>query len=243
MRVLGVVTYKGTKFQGWQKQPSVITIQGEIENKLSQILNAEITIFGSGRTDAGVHAYRQTFTFDVEKEVDLNKVCYSLNRMLDDDIKILALEKVADDFHARFSAKSKTYMYKIYLAMKEPFENELKYVYPFEFDFELFKAACKAYEGKHCFQDFTSKEEDEDGYVREVISVVATRQGNDVLVQFTGTGFMRYQIRNMVGVALAIASKNEDLSFIEKHLQEGKAREIVTYKAPPQGLYLVQVDY
>ena len=243
MRVLGVVSYKGTRFQGWQKQPTVITVQGEIEKALSQVLNSEVTIFGSGRTDAGVHALAQTFTFDMSKDVDLDKLCFSINRMIDKDIKMLSFKQVNDDFHARFSAKSKTYLYKIRLGVKDPFENEYQYIYPFEFDFDLFSKASKQFEGKHCFKDFTSKEEDEDGYVREIYKIVSKKQDNDITVEFTGNGFMRYQIRNMVGAALAVASKNEDLNFIPNHLKEEKVREICQYKAPPQGLYLVKVEY
>ena len=243
MRVLGVVSYKGTRFQGWQKQPTVITVQGEIEKALSQVLNSEVTIFGSGRTDAGVHAIGQTFTFDMSKDLDLDKLCFSINRMIDKDIKILSFKKVDDDFHARFSAKSKTYLYKIRLGVKDPFENEFQYIYPFEFDFDLFSKALKQFEGKYCFKDFTSKEEDEDDYVREIYQIVSKKQDNDITVEFTGNGFMRYQIRNMVGAALAVASKNEDLNFIPNHLKEEKVREICQYKAPPQGLYLVKVEY
>ncbi|MBO7615292.1 MAG: tRNA pseudouridine(38-40) synthase TruA [Bacilli bacterium] len=242
MRVLGIVSYKGTRFQGWQKQPTV-TVQGEIEKALSQVLNSEVTIFGSGRTDAGVHAIGQTFTFNMSKDLDLDKLCFSINRMIDKDIKILSFSKVDDDFHARFSAKSKTYLYKIRLGVKDPFENEFQYIYPFEFDFDLFSKALKQFEGKHCFRDFTSKEEDEDGYVREIYQIVSKKQDNDITVEFTGNGFMRYQIRNMVGAALAVASKNEDLNFIPNHLKEEKIREICQYKAPPQGLYLVKVEY
>ena len=243
MRVLGIVSYKGTRFQGWQKQPTVTTVQGEIEKALSQVLNSEVTIFGSGRTDAGVHAIGQTFTFDMSKDLDLDKLCFSINRMIDKDIKILSFSKVDDDFHARFSAKSKTYLYKIRLGVKDPFENEFQYIYPFEFDFDLFSKALKQFEGKHCFKDFTNKEEDEDGYVREIYQIVSKKQDNDITVEFTGNGFMRYQIRNMVGAALAVASKNEDLNFIPNHLKEEKVREICQYKAPPQGLYLVKVEY
>ena len=243
MRVLGVVSYKGTRFQGWQKQPTVITVQGEIEKALSQVLNSEVTIFGSGRTDAGVHAIGQTFTFDMSKDLDLDKLCFSINRMIDKDIKILSFKKVDDDFHARFSAKSKTYLYKIRLGAKDPFENEFQCIYPFEFDFDLFSKALKQFEGKHCFKDFTSKEEDEDGYVREIYQIVSEKHDNDITVEFNGNGFMRYQIRNMVGAALAVASKNEDLNFIPNHLKEEKVREICQYKAPPQGLYLVKVEY
>ena len=243
MRVLGFVTYKGSKYQGWQKQNNVPTIQEELENKLSQIFNSEITIFASGRTDAGVHAIKQSFHFDVDKNLDLDKVTYSLNRMLPDDIKIISLEIVDDDFHARFSAKRKTYIYKIYLDKKEPFEKDQKYVFPFKLDIDLFKETIALFVGKHDFKNFTSKEEDEDNFVREIYDASVIQDGKEVIVKFTGNGFMRYQIRDMVGASLAVASNQIDKDYVKTHLDSDKPRDIVNYKAPPEGLYLLEVDY
>lgn len=243
MRILGVVQYKGSNYQGWQKQVNFSTIQNEIETRLSTIFNKEINIFGSGRTDAGVHALGQTFHFDVEKDFDLEKLKYSINRMLPNDIKILSFTLVDDDFHARFSAKSKTYLYKIWLDQKEPFEKDLKYVYSFPFDYDLFVKSIKAFQGKHDFKDLTAKEEDEDNFIREIYDVKVEKHEKEIHIEFTGNGFMRYQIRNMVGVALAVASNHEDFDYIVKHLDSKKERDIVNYKAPSEGLYLVKVNY
>lgn len=243
MRVLGFVSYKGSNYQGWQKQNDVPTIQGEIESKLSQIFNTEINIFASGRTDAGVHAIKQSFHFDVDKEFDIEKVTYSLNRMLPDDIKILTLKVVDDDFHARFSAKSKTYIYKIWLDVKEPFEKDLKYVYPFKIDAELFKETIELFKGKHDFKDFTSKEEDEDNFIREVFDASVKQNLKEITVSFTGNGFMRYQIRDMIGSALAVASNQISKDYVKIHLDSNAPRDIVNYKAPPEGLYLLEVNY
>ena len=243
MRVLGFVSYKGSNYQGWQKQNNVPTIQEELEKQLSQIFNQEINIFASGRTDAGVHAFKQAFHFDVDKNVDLEKITYSLNRMLPNDIKIITLQKVDDDFHARFSVKRKTYIYKIYLDKKEPFEKDQKYVFPFSLDIDLFGETIHLFEGKHDFKDFTSKEEDEDNFVREIYSVSLSQNDKDLTVKFVGNGFMRYQIRNMVGSALAVASKQIDKDYVKNHLDSDKPRDIVNFKAPPEGLYLFDVDY
>ena len=110
MRLLGQVSYKGTNYQGWQKQKNALTIQEEIEKVLSKILNSKIEINGSGRTDAGVHAQRQYFHFDVKKnDIDLDRLRYSANCLLPKDIFINSIKAVSDDFHARFSAKGKTY--------------------------------------------------------------------------------------------------------------------------------------
>ena len=243
MRVLGICSYKGTNYYGWQKQVGFISVQSTIEEVLSKIYDSSITITGSGRTDAGVHALKQYFHFDVVKEKDLNQLMYAMNKMLPDDIKILSFEEVGSSFHARYDAKKKIYEYCIALTNKDPFNYERAYVYPMPLDLDLFKQAINLFVGKHNYQDFTSKEEDEGGFIREIYKIEVEQIDNLISVRFEGNGFMRYQIRNMVGSALAVASKKEDISFIEQHLKEGKEREIIAYKAPAEGLYLVDVLY
>ena len=243
MRVLGVCSYKGTNYYGWQKQVGFVSVQSTIEEVLSKVYDSPITITGSGRTDAGVHALRQYFHFDTEKEKDLKQLAYALNKMLPEDIKIISFEKVADDFHARYDAKRKIYEYRIVLKNKDPFQEQLAFVYPMEFDFDLFKSGLDKFVGKHNYQDFTSKEEDEGGFVREIYKIKVDKKDNNISVVFEGNGFMRYQIRNMVGAALNIANKKEGLDFIDYHLKEDKNREIISYKAPANGLYLVDVLY
>ena len=245
MRYLCTVSYKGTNYQGWQKQIAAPTIQGEIERVFSQILNTCINIQGSGRTDAGVHAQKQYFHFDYDKELVLDKFRYSVNCLLPKDILITDVKVVSDDFHARYSAKGKTYTYLIRFGERNAFnfEYEANIPQPVEIDFLI--KALKMFEGKHDFKDFTSKEEDEDNFVREIYSVETTyiEQAKQFLVTFKGNGFMRYMIRNMVGASIAVASGKEDLSFISYHLSNKEKREIISYKASPEGLYLVDVNY
>ena len=243
MRILGVCSYKGTNYYGWQKQVGFVSVQSTIEEVLSKVYDSPINITGSGRTDAGVHALRQYFHFDTEKEKDLKQLAYALNKMLPEDIKILSFEKVADDFHARYNAKRKVYEYRIVLKNKDPFQDQLAFVYPMELDFDLFKAALNKFVGKHNYQDFTSKEEDEGGFIREIYKIKVSKDGNNISVRFEGNGFMRYQIRNMIGAAINVANKKEDISFIDYHLKDDKNREIISYKAPANGLYLVDVVY
>ena len=243
MRILGVCSYKGTNYYGWQKQVGFVSIQSTIEEVLSKVYDSPISITGSGRTDAGVHALRQYFHFDTEKEKDLKQLAYSLNKMLPEDIKILSFERVADDFHARYNAVRKIYEYRIVLKNKDPFMDQLAFVYPMELDFDLFKEALNKFVGKHNYQDFTSKEEDEGGFIREIYEIKVSKEDNNISVRFEGNGFMRYQIRNMIGAAINVANKKEDISFIDYHLKEDKPREIISYKAPANGLYLVDVLY
>ena len=243
MKILGICSYKGTNYYGWQKQVGFISVQSKIEEVLSQIYDMPISITGSGRTDAGVHAYKQYFHFVTEKDKDLKQLTYAMNKMLPEDIHILSLEKVADDFHARYNAKRKIYEYDILLKNKEVFNYDLAYLYPMNLDVDLLKEALKLFEGEHNYQDFTSKEEDEGNFIRTIYSIEVKQDKDLIKIRFEGNGFMRYQIRNMVGSAIAVASKKEDISFIKYHLDGNKKREIIAYKAPAMGLYLVDVIY
>ena len=243
MKILGICSYKGTNYYGWQKQVGFISVQSKIEEVLSQIYDTAITITGSGRTDAGVHAYKQYFHFVTEKDKDLKQLAYAMNKMLPEDIHILSLEKVADDFHARYNAKRKIYEYDILLKNKEVFNYDLAYLYPMDLDIDLLKEALKLFEGEHNYQDFTSKEEDEGNFIRTIYFIEVKQDKDLIKIRFEGNGFMRYQIRNMVGTAIAVANKKEDISFIKYHLDGNKKREIIAYKAPAVGLYLVDVIY
>ena len=243
MKVLGICSYKGTNYFGWQKQVGFVSVQSKIEECLSKVYDSPINIQGSGRTDAGVHALKQYFHYVSDKEKDLKQLVYALNKMLPEDIKILSLEKVSDDFHARYNAVKKIYEYKILLTNKDPLAYDLAYIYPMELDVDLFKKALKKFEGTHNYQDFTSKEEDEGNFIRTIYNIEIVKEGDLLRVIFTGNGFMRYQIRNMIGAALNVANKKEQLEFIDKHLKDNKNREIIAYKAPANGLYLVDVIY
>ncbi|MBR5996535.1 MAG: tRNA pseudouridine(38-40) synthase TruA, partial [Bacilli bacterium] len=198
---------------------------------------------GSGRTDAGVHALRQYFHYVSDKEKDLKQLTYALNKMLPDDSKILSLSKFSYDFHARYNATKKSYEYRILLTNKDPLSYDLAYIYPMALDIELFKKALQKFEGTHNYQDFTSKEEDEGGFIRTIYNIEVIKEGDLLRVVFTGNGFMRYQIRNMIGSAINVANKKEPLEFIDEHLKDNKNRDIIAYKAPASGLYLVDVIY
>ena len=248
MRVFCVVAYKGTKYYGWEKQLEQITIQEEIEKAISQILNTPINIYGSGRTDAGVHAKGQTFHFDIEEEkYPASELMYRINCVLPASIKILSLEYLEDsEFHSRFSAVSKEYQYRISLNAKNPFRyDECWMLKTKDFNMDLFKQAMTKFVGQHNYINFTSKEEDKDGFIREIyaINVGFDRENDEIIVDLCGNGFMRYQIRYMVGTAVAIAMKKEELSYIDDLLNYKGKRTITVYKGHPQGLYLMKVNY
>lgn len=243
MRLFACVSYKGTNYQGWQKQKSAPTVQSEIEKVLSKILNTEINIYASGRTDAGVHANHQYFHFDIDKDVDIDRLMYSTNCLLPKDIKINSLKRVDDDFHARFSAKKKEYKYIVNLKGNNPFNYELNAEMYLDVDDNLLKESLNLFIGEHNFQDFTSKEEDDNNFVRTIYFASFTRSGDQLVISFIGNGFMRYQIRDMVATALMVAANKESIEFIKQHLKDKKERDIVSYKAPAEGLYLEEVYY
>ena len=245
MRIFGVVAYQGNNYQGWQKQSDAPSVEEAIEKVFSKILNCDINIYGSGRTDAGVHAYHQTFHFDVEKEnLDLDKLKYAVNSLLPKDIFIKELKIVSDDFHARFSIKEKTYEYVIRFGNRDVFNYQNEATIPFPTDIELLKKSLSLFIGKHNYQNFTSKEEDEAGFVREIkeINVDYDKENNRLKICLTGNGFMRYMVRYIVGTSLAVSQGKEDISFIERNLDTNK-RNIVSYKAPAEGLFLKDVKY
>lgn len=241
MRYVAVVKYNGANYFGWQKQVDAPTLQHEIEKRLSAIFNTEIIIHASGRTDAKVHAFGQVFHFD-GPFFPLRKLKYALNRMLPKDIEILKLNKANENFHARFSATSKIYEYVIALKAKDPFLDNTVLFYPFPFNLKLFNEGAKLFIGTHSFINFTSKSEDEQNFIRTISEFAATKRGSIVKVTIKGSGFMRGQIRVMIGTLIALLESKIDINFIKENLN-AKDRYIVNYKVSGSGLYLKKVFY
>ena len=245
MRYLAIVSYRGTSFCGWQKQTvsKLPSIEETIEAVISRILNKTTKIYGSGRTDAGVHALGQTFHFDTEKELDINRFAHSLNELLPEDIRILSISPVADDFHARFEAKGKTYEYRIKNAkISDPFKSDLEYTLGQKLDFEKMVEAAKVFEGKHNFQNFTSKDKDDAGFVRDLYHISLSSKNDDFIISMTGSGFMRYMVRMIVGNLIQVGLGKLTSEDIKKILED-PVRKPSSYKAPAYGLYLVEVLY
>lgn len=241
-RYIAVVSYDGTAYFGYQKQTKEKTIQDTIERVLSTILNENVKIFASGRTDAGVHAKGQTFHFDTEKAIDIGKFRYSMNCLLPNDIHILHVDQTEDTFHARLSAVAKKYIYQINLGEQDPFLARFTYHFGQTLDINEMQRAAYAWIGTHCFQNLTSKEEDEKAFVRTIYAIRFAQEENVLRITFIGDGFMRYMIRMMVGVLIAIGNHKEEVNYAHEILQT-ENRQITHYKAPPQGLTLERVFY
>lgn len=245
MRIFCIVKYVGTSYKGWQKQIGKPSVESTIEDKLSSIFNETIKVVASGRTDAGVHALGQTFHFDVSRSItqkELFKILYALNRLLPKDIHVLKMDIVNDDFHARFSSKSKEYLYVLNIGEEDPFMEPYCINIYRDLDIEKMKECAKEFIGTHNFQNFTSKDEDEDNYVRTIFDISFHKKKNLLIVKFSGDGFMRYMVRNLMGTLLQIGENKIDITDV-KNILNNKNRVIVHYKAPAQGLYLYKVNY
>ena len=245
MKYFGVVSYSGERYAGFQRQNDKRTIQGEIEKQLSLYFGQEILIKGAGRTDAGVHALGQTFSFLGPEREDFEVIKKALNRLLPEDIYLRRLCAVPEDFDARHSCTGKVYEYTFTICERDPLRvGKIAQLCRDDFDFDAFLRALKEFEGRHNFQNFTTKPEDIGDFIRcvEIVSVLREEEGNLVRVRLKGDGFMRYQIRLMLGACFKVAVGKMKVQNIAEALSEGP-RNIVAYKAPAEGLCLVEVLY
>lgn len=241
-RYFVTLSYDGTAYFGFQKQRDKKTIQGVLEETLFMILNENTKIFASGRTDAGVHANGQTFHFETERTIDLGKLRYSMNCLLPKDIHINAIEPVEETFHARMSAVAKKYIYQINLGEEDPFLSRYAYHLGQAVDLEKMEKAANAWIGMHCFQNLTTKEIDDKSFVRTVYAIRFEKKGDLLRIIFIGNGFMRYMIRMMVGVLIAIGLQKESVEFAQQIIST-ESRQTTRYKAPANGLFLERVYY
>lgn len=234
-------SYDGTNYFGYAKQVDKITLQEEVETKLSKILNSKIKIYASGRTDKKVHAIEQVADFTIDKDIDCNKLKIQLNKILNDDIHINNIEKVSEEFSSRFSAKKKTYIYIINPAEPTPFLRNYEF-FESRIDLNKIKECLSLFKGKHNFQNFTSKESDEDNFIRTIYDFKILVRNGKYIFKITGNGFMKYMVRKIVGVLIEIGKGKLTKEFIKENL-DVTSRNIVTYTAEPQGLYLFKIYY
>jgi len=249
MRYFITISYDGSNFSGYQKQPKARTVQTELEKVLTQInANKEVEVHASGRTDAGVHAINQKAHFDLNIEIELEKLHKAINSLLPEDIYVKNIKIVDDDFHARFNAIGKEYIYIINMGEYNPLERNYVYQHNKKLDVSAMQRAMKYLEGTHSFKSFTKVDDekiDKDNYVRTLSQTSIERDLKDInkiTLVFIGTGFLRYMVRNMVGTLIEIGEgkrKSEDIINILKEQDRTKAGKT----ANPEGLYLKNVFY
>lgn len=234
-------SYRGTDFYGYQVQDNKRTVQGEIETYLSKILNTFIRIYASGRTDRGVHALNQVATFDYDKDLECEKLRNSLNKLLPLDIHIKSINKCNDDFHARFSALGKQYIYLMAMKENDPFKNQEVFFSLKKYDIFLIKQAMNLFLGTHNFKNFCTNKEEE-SYEETIYDFTLKNDEEYLTFSIIGTGFKRYMVRMIIGTVLAYSLKKISLEEIKNKL-DTEERNNVSFKAPPEGLYLKEVYY
>ena len=235
-------SYSGANFCGYQKQPGKRTVQDEIEKVLSSINNNSVKLTSSGRTDALVNAIHQKAHFDLDKEIGAYKLNGALNSYLPDDIYVNSVTKVDNLFHARYMVKSKTYEYLINTGDYNPLLRTHVYQYCKPLNIRKMKKAVKYFIGKHDFTTFVSAEDKKEDKVREIYDASVDEKEGIIKITFKGSGFLKYQVRNMVGTLIKIGEEKV-LPDIILSLLEKKDRKCAFLCAPAQGLTLTDVKY
>lgn len=244
MRFLFKISYDGSNYFGYQRQNGLKTIQEKLEDAL-RIINAGKTtnIISTGRTDRGVHALSQYAHADIDINITPQKLKRAMNSNLPDDIHVISVKKVPDDFHARYNVKKKEYRYYMNLGEYNPIEKNYVYQYNYKLNIEKMSEAIKYFEGKHDFRAFVTENKDKINCVRTIEKVNIRKLPNKKIVFiFVGDGFMRYQIRNMVGILIMVGQEKTTPSTV-KEILDSKDRSKNGKTAPSQGLYLTKVIY
>jgi tRNA pseudouridine38-40 synthase len=259
-----ILSYDGSDFGGWQVQPDSVTIQGTLASAIGRVTGEKVLPQGSGRTDAGVHALAQVVTFVTESSVPTANFEKALNDVLPASVRVFGVEEVAADFHARHSARAKTYRYRIYrAAICPPFLARYVWHYPFPLDEAAMVRAARLVEGEHDFTSFAAVDPERSAGVppafaggerargregtpasniRRIFLSSWERQGDEFVYVVKGSGFLHHMVRNLVGTFILVGKgtlQAEDLTGI----LEARNRTAAGATAPANGLYLVSVEY
>jgi len=234
--------YDGTNYCGWQIQPNGVTIQGVLTEFLNRLEGRPVTLHGAGRTDAGVHALNQVANFFTEKTIPCDKLKRAINGNLPPDIRVREVEEMPMDFHARFSAKGKSYCYQLAVGeIVSPFEYRYFYHYPYKLDLEKMQLGANFLLGTHNFSAFATAPETH-SCVRTITRVDVIEKQDQINVQVEGNGFLRYMVRTIVGTLIEVGRCKIAPERIADILESGE-RSKAGATAPACGLTLLKVNY
>jgi tRNA pseudouridine38-40 synthase len=240
-----LLQYDGTEFHGWQIQGELRTVQGELTQALSLIDGRSVNVHGSGRTDAGVHAEGQVASVEIQREISTEKLRAAINANIGKDVRVLTVENVPDDFHARYSALGKTYAYRIINGpVISPFWWRYVHQEARPLDLERMRESAKLFLGKHDWTAFSAAQSDVEDRVRTVTQVdVSDRMQNSLIeIRVSAEGFLRYMVRAIAGTLMAVGRGELDRDTIIAAVETG-ARPTAAVTAPACGLTLLSVRY
>jgi tRNA pseudouridine38-40 synthase len=245
-RLRVTVSYDGGPFHGWQVQPGLVTVQGELERAFLELSKTAAHFEGSGRTDAGVHALAQVAAITTANPIPCENLRRAMNKLLPGAIRVTAVEEAAPDFHPRFDAVSKVYEYRMYREeICPPFERPYVHYYPYPLDEERMAGAARQYAGTHDFAAFAAADEKytaEYSFVRTIHESALWREGPRLVYRVRGSGFLKHMVRNLVGTLVEVGKGNLGPEEIARLLRGGRRTEAGP-TAPPEGLFLMEVRY
>ena len=237
------IEYDGKEYNGWQKQPNKLNIQGEIERALQNITGEQVELIGTGRTDAGVHAFGQVANFKIDSDFPIEKMAIAINSQLKKSIRIKKTEEVSQEFHSRYNCHSKTYQYVIDNSEQgSAIYRGLSYHVPQELDVEKMQKAVTYFVGEHDFSSFKSSGTSSKSSVRIIYDANVEKDGEKVKISLTGNGFLYNMVRIISGTLVEVGLNNIEPEDIPKII-EAKNRQMAGKTLPPQGLFLMKVEY
>ena len=243
MKYLIKFSYDGSSYSGFQTQKGLETVQEKMEEALKIVNNNQRTpIIATGRTDKGVHALCQYGHANIDVNITEKKLKRALNSNLPDDIHVISTQIVDKDFHARYNVKEKEYQYKINVGEYNPLQRNYIFQYNYKLDTNSMKEAIQVFKGTHDYRAFVTDNKEKENCTRTITEVNITEENNIITITFKGDGFLRYQVRNMVGLLIKVGENKLSTKDVERIL-ESKDRTKSGKTAPPQGLYLVNVKY
>jgi tRNA pseudouridine38-40 synthase len=244
-----LLQYDGTDFHGWQIQEGHRTVQGELTRALSLVDGRSVSVHGSGRTDAGVHAEGQVASVEIEREITTDKLRAAINGNVGRDVRVLSVETAVDDFHARYSAVEKTYVYRIVNApVISPFWWRYAHHDARPLDLEQMREGAELFCGRHDWTAFSAAQSDVEDRVRTVTEVEIVERADErspgslIEIRVSAEGFLRYMVRSMAGTLMALGRRELDCDAIGEAL-ENLNRPLAAVTAPACGLTLLRVRY
>ena len=242
MRVLFTIQYLGTRYAGWQHQANALSVQQVVEEALEKIFQAPVRVHGAGRTDAGVHALAQRAHADVPFDIPPRGLILGINQTLPPDVRVTHIESVADDFHARFAAKAKTYEYRIWNAeVADVFAGETHAHVAQPLDAAKMHDAAQAVLGEHDFRAFTVADPEVSSTVRTIAEIDVARDANVVRITVTADGFLRYMVRRIAGSLIETGRGRHGIDALARSLEP--SFEPARWTAPAKGLVLRDIAY